>query len=148
MGFSLEEERRRRQLAVASASVVDDEIAQAIEALGEAMDSRDISIVLQKLVAKKVLVMLGEGKFSGGDLVRLMTLVNDRADGKVADKIEIEMTTSEEAIAAIKELVRSGVIDSDTATRELRLLGVTAPVIDAEFVTVSGSVSDDGVLDE
>ncbi len=163
MGFSLEEERRLRQLAVSSASSVDDEIKEAIRALDSAMDSRDMSIVLQKIVAKKVLLMLGEGKFSGGDLVRLMGIVNDRADGKVAEKIEIEMTTTDEAIAAVKELVRSGVIDATAAERELRLLGITTPVIDASYTVTSapradtapdmavlsddGAISDDGVLE-
>ena len=157
MGFSLEEERRLRQLAVsAKVASAEGDVEDAIKALDTAMDSRDISIVMQKVVARRILKLMGEDKVGAGDLVRLMSLVNDRADGKVADKIEVEMTTSDEAIAAVKELVRAGLIQSADAERELRLLGVSAPVIDVPYTVTSAPVThpapdihttDDGVLE-
>lgn len=154
MGFSLEEERRLRQLAVsAKVASAEGDVEDAIKALDTAMDSRDISIVMQKVVARRILKLIGEDKVGAGDLIRLMNSVNDRADGKVADKIEVEMTTPDKAVAAVKELVSAGLIRSDDAERELRLLGVSAPVIDVPYTVTSapddtvGSTVDDGVLE-
>ena len=127
-GFSIEEEREKR-LAAKSASgsglsASDALIDAAISALGEALDSREMAIVMQRAIAVKAMEMMRDGRMAGGDVARLLAMVNDRADGKVADKVEVSMTVGDEAIESVRQLVRAGVLTEEAARGQLRLLGV------------------------
>jgi hypothetical protein len=53
-----------------------------------ALDARELSMAMRKVVARKLLERVSDDGLSGGDLVRLMGMLNDRIDGKVMDKIE------------------------------------------------------------
>ena len=127
-GFSIEEEREKRLAAKSAAasglSASDALIDAAISALGEALDSREMAIVMQRAIAVKAMEMMRDGRMAGGDVARLLAMVNDRADGKVADKVEVSMTVGDEAIESVRQLVRAGVLTEDAARGQLRLLGV------------------------
>lgn len=127
-GFSAESEREKRLLAkgmeVPVVNASDGLILEAIEALGSALDSREMSVVMQRALAVKAMEMVRDGKVGGGDIVRMLQMVNDRADGKVADKVEVSMSVGEEAINAVRELVRSGAFTEEVGREQLRLLGV------------------------
>ena len=89
-GFSIEEEREKR-LAAKSASgsglsASDALIDAAISALGEALDSREMAIVMQRAIAVKAMEMMRDGRMAGGDVARLLAMVNDRATGIVTGK--------------------------------------------------------------
>jgi hypothetical protein len=68
--------------------------------LEKAMDAREMSMAMRKVVAKAVLERVVSGDMGGGDLVRLMGMLNERIDGKVADKVEHSGVIGLEAVLA------------------------------------------------
>lgn len=92
--MSLEDERRARIGGVqtgdgAGSDFVSGLIDECMVALGSAEDSKGMAVAMRRVVAMKVIEMVRDGKVSGGDMIRLMGMVNDRADGKVIDSVEV-----------------------------------------------------------
>lgn len=56
--------------------------------LDEAMDASDIARLMRPRVASKLAERIAADEVSSGDLVKLLGMLNDRIDGKVADKVE------------------------------------------------------------
>ncbi len=75
----------RAAQAEARADITGDDPLAEIEV---ALDAVELSIALRKLVARKVAQRVADDEMSSGDLVRLFGMLNDRVDGKVADKME------------------------------------------------------------
>lgn len=75
--------REEREVAA-----VESDVQEAMEALDAALDSKEIALAMRKVVAKRLLKMVGENKVGAGDLVKLLGMTSDRVDGKVADKVE------------------------------------------------------------
>lgn len=72
----------------AAASRVDITGDDPLAEIEVALDAVELSIALRKLVARKVAQRVADDEMGSGDLVRLLGMLNDRVDGKVADKME------------------------------------------------------------
>lgn len=81
LGISLE---RAKDLQPVSS----DDLESILDEIDKATSSREISKSLQKLTAKRLAARIHSDELSSGDFIRLMGLINDRVDGKVADKLE------------------------------------------------------------
>lgn len=114
----------RKSMAVSTADVTTFDITAILDKIDKALDSREIGLAMQKELSKSVMMDVHSGKMGSGDKVRLLGMVNDRVDGKVADTVKVEMSTSEEAVNALRELVRCGLITPDAAQNEAKLLGI------------------------
>lgn len=95
----------------------------------DTMTAEDIARVLRPEVARSIRSKIADGEVSAGELVKLLSVLNDRIEGRVAEVHEVKVTTNEEATRALRELVQSGVMSVDVAKEQALLLGV----IDAEF---------------
>lgn len=129
-GYSLEDELAGPPTAapVLGPSEGDLAVREAIKALDKAMDSRSMAVAMQKAVALKVLELLEAGKIGSGDLVRLMGMVNDRADGKVTDVVEVSGTIGLTAILADLSGRSAGLPDlSEVPASILAASGVLTP---------------------
>jgi len=102
----------------------DSDMAFAFAELDKASNAKDISLALRKPTVKSLLNSIRANAVSPSDLIKLLGLIHDRIDGKVADKLEVEMTTSEEAIGALRELVKAGTITVEAAMAEAEILGI------------------------
>lgn len=100
------------------------DIFNAFEELSKATNASEISLALRKPVVKALMSNIKSNTVSPSDLIKLLGMINDRIDGKVADTMKIEMTSSEEALQALKELVEAGTITVDAAKAEAELLGI------------------------
>ena len=82
-----------------------------------------------KYVTARLLRLIGDGKVGGGDLVRLMGMLNDRVDGKVADRVEVSGEVKEERSITVR-FVRGGAEMSKDALGGLVDGGRAAEVVD------------------
>lgn len=129
-GYSLEDELSAPPTAAPAYTPSEGDLAvrEAIKALGKAMDSRSMAVAMQRAVSLKVLELLEAGKIGSGDLVRLMGMVNDRADGKVTEVVEVSGTIGLAGILADLSGRSAGLPDlSEVPEAVLRASGVLSP---------------------
>ncbi len=100
------------------------DVFNAFEELEKAKDAAEISMALRKPTVKALMNNIRANTVSASDLIKLLGMINDRIDGKVADMVKIEMSSSEEALGALKELVKSGTLTIEAAKAEAQLLGI------------------------
>lgn len=105
-----------------SGTVPFDEI---LERLDKARDGKDIALAMRVALAKSIAYDLYNDKIGAGDKIKLLGSFNDRVDGKVADTVSIKVTVADEAVGAITELLRSGVLTRDIAVQQARDLGLS-----------------------
>lgn len=135
MGYSEEEERRLRGVRSPAAAVEEMDVSEALRELESASDSRGIASSLQKVAARRLLLLIGEGKVGGGDLVRLLGLVSDRIDGKVADKVDISVSSRDSIISSVRTLVLERVLSYEAGCLELEANGISSEgVLDVEVI--------------
>lgn len=138
VGYSLEAERAARMAArneridgaAVSVELSTSAFTDAIGELQGALDSKGMSLALQKAVAIKVAEMARDGKVSGGDMIRLFGMLNDRADGKVKESLEVSGNISFGAILREISGTSAGLPDYEAEIEELRQLDI----IDAAVV--------------
>lgn len=120
---------------VESEPVTQSDISEALAALDLADDSKGIALAMRKVVATRLLRMIGENKVAAGDLIKLHDQIANRVDGKVADKHEVSGAV----------LLKSMLSDIDGMTAGLPKDDVKYRPIDAEYVNVSDSTRSQGV---
>lgn len=137
-GYSEEEERRLRNArgsGTGASAGVELDVSEALRELEAASDSRGIASSLQKVAAKRLLILIGEGKVGGGDLVRLLGLVSDRIDGKVADKVDISVSSRDSIISSVRTLVLERVLSYEAGCAELEANGISSDgILEAEVM--------------
>ena len=98
-------------------------------------DWAGIASSLQKVAAKRLLILIGEGKVGGGDLVRLLGLVSDRIDGKVANKVDISVSSRDSIISSVRTLVLERVLSYEAGCAELEANGISSDgILEAEVI--------------
>lgn len=88
----------RERQAAAQAQSAPKLTGNTLEDIENALDAKDIAIAMRKVVAKAVAQRVLANEMSGGDLVRLLAMLNERVDGKVADKVEHSGSLTLEAV--------------------------------------------------
>lgn len=129
----------RAAQAEARAEITGDDPLAEIEV---ALDAVELSIALRKLVARKVAQRVADDEMGSGDLVRLLGMLNDRVDGKVAEKVEHSGSLTLDAVfenimgktAGLPNPDWYAVVDNAAVDSEGGL-GHNLPVLDAEVVT-------------
>lgn len=134
-GYSEEEERRLRSVRGSGAASDELDVSEALRELESAVDSRGVASSLQKVAARRLLMLIGEGKVGGGDLVRLLGLVSDRIDGKVADKVDINVSSRDSIISSVRTLVLERVLTYEAGCAELEANGISSDgILDAVVI--------------
>lgn len=64
------------------------ELAQILDEIESANDTVEMSLTMRKMIYKRAAQAVASGEVKGSELIRLMAMVSDRTDGKVAEKIE------------------------------------------------------------
>lgn len=124
----------RERQAAAQAQSAPKPTGDTLEDIENALDAKDIAIAMRKVVAKAVAQRVLDDKMSGGDLVRLLAMLNERVDGKVADKVE-----------------HSGSLDLAAVVRSVQAKGTSTGLPKPEWFDaecVRGEVIDAEVVDE
>lgn len=76
------------------------DITEVLGKIDKALDSREMGLAMQKELAKSVMLDVYNEKMGAGDKVRLLAMINDRVDGKVADKVQHSGNLTLDAIFA------------------------------------------------
>ncbi len=64
------------------------ELSDIIGQIENAQNAQDMSLALRRMLFKRAAVAAANGEMKPPDIIRLLTMVADRTDGKVADKVE------------------------------------------------------------
>lgn len=64
-----------------------------LEEIERATDAKEISLAMRKRIAKQIAMRIESDELSGSDLIKLMGMVNDRVDGRVAETIQADIRT-------------------------------------------------------
>jgi len=101
-----------------------------------ALDATELSIAMRKMVAKAVAQRVMDDEIGSGDLVRLLGMLNDRVDGKVADKHEHSGNIGISQVLASVMGKTTGLPDPAwfDVVDNAGGLGHNLPVLDAEVV--------------
>lgn len=120
----LEAERRKREEAARGELITGADPFAEIEL---ALDAREMAMAMRKAVARRVMEKVAADEMGSGDLVRLLGMLNERVDGKVADKVE--HSGSLDLAAVVRSVQAKG-----TSTGLPKPEWFDAPYIDAEVI--------------
>lgn len=101
-------------------------------ALPDTMDIRELAKSAVPSLMRKAIEMAWESN-SLREVMDVLREVADRGYGKSTGSVEIKLTTHDEGLAALRDLVEAGVMDAAGAREAAREIGFEW--VDAEVVT-------------